>query len=788
MKNISYQNQEDCINYGKKLPFISNYDKMKKEVAINYNFKQENTSAPLNINQLNELLDLKIYNNLNYESILNTFNYMYFKIRIGLFVEIKDNKLYRFIPFVNSDYKNDWRSQIYFPNNIKTLQDYERYKSKIFRRYEKLADLENWSSNNCLISNWKKDDNSDDYVGDMGWNELYEMLDMTCKNRKINDIVFFINRRDHPSLTRGLYEPYFHIWDSMEKDLISHKYENYAPILSYCSTPHFADMMIPTYACWREITQKYYPTSCANVNKSLIISDWEKKIPTAIFRGSATGCGITTETNQRLKISELSYLWSKDNRYNHKNKVDGIPYLNAGVIGWNKRDKKYIGKPIDIIDNRNLKFNKLDFIDMNDQTNHKYLLHIDGHVSAYRLSKELSFGCLILKVESLYDYQLWINSLLKPWIHYIPVKKDLSDLADIITWCKKNDSKCKSIAENAKIFYQKYIQKDYIYDYMQTCLNNFSFKYTIPNMSYKINSELTNPIDFSKDNVNLSDSLINKYYDYYDKNKNLFENHGEDLNLTNKINQFCNIESVDNKYHFFKKYLDNFSKISSAKVIINMNNDSQINDNNGIIEAIVNRFGNSIKLDLHLIPKLKNNIVIKNINRKFIKNGEIIVEEFPKDSEKVDLIVIDYDNISNNQKLINNEEEYFKTLENIYNFVINNINSGGNAIIRIYDFSNLKSKELILKFDNIFDEINIDKNQYSKQYQNYKFMICKNFNLKQKKESINLKELNRLNQIFIEYQIKHIRRFYDLIKNYNIGIIKKELEKFQKIHSQKVCS
>jgi hypothetical protein len=783
MKNISYQNQEDCIKKGKKLPFINDYNKMSKEISKKYDFKKSNKVSPLNIEQLNQLSSLNIYNKLSSKSILNTFNYMYFKIRLGIFVEIKDNKLHKFIPFVNSEYKNDWKSQIYFPENIKTLSEYERYRSKILNRYEKLEDLEKWSSNNCLIGSWKNEGDPNAYVGDMGWNELYEMIDMVCNNRKINDIVFFVNRRDHPSITRNLYEPYFHIWDSMEKELTSHKYDNYAPIFSYCSTPNFADIMIPTYACWREITKKYYPTSCANVNKSLVISDWDKKKATAIFRGSATGCGISPDTNQRLKIAELSYLWSKDKKYNYQNEIDGIPYLNAGVVGWNKRDKKFMGKPVDIINVKMLKFNKVGFIDMNDQTNHKYIIHIDGHVSAYRLSKELSFGCVILKVDSLYDYQLWFSYLLKPWIHYIPVKKDMSNLADVITWCKKNDSKCKSIAENAKLFYQKYIQKDFIYDYMQTCFNNMSFKYGQNDTSLKINDELKKPIEISKKTVTINNSLIDKYYDYFDKNKNLFLNHGQELNLTNKINLFCK----DDKYVFFKKNIDNFSKISSAKIVINMKNDSQLNDNNSIVESIVNRFGNSIKIDLELIPKLHNNIIIKKIDRKFIKNGEINISEFPKNSKPVDLLVIDYDNMEDDVKLKDKETEYFKMFEKIYNFVKNNMKDGGNSIIRIYDFNELKTKELILKFDKMFNNIFIDKNELSDQYNNIKYLICKNYNPKNIEKSMDIKELNKLNKIFIEYQIKHIRRFYDLIKNYNIDLIKNELEDIQIYYSKKSC-
>ena len=74
-------------------------------------------------------------------------------------------------------------------------------------------------------------------------------------------------------------------------------------------------------------------------------------------------------------------------------------------------------------------------------------------------------GCVILLVES--EWKMWYSSMLKPNTHYIPIKKDLSDLLAKIKWCRYNDDKCKIIANNAKKFYNKYLQKDGILDYMQ---------------------------------------------------------------------------------------------------------------------------------------------------------------------------------------------------------------------------------------------------------------------------------------------------------------------------------
>ena len=116
---------------------------------------------------------------------------------------------------------------------------------------------------------------------------------------------------------------------------------------------------------------------------------------------------------------------------------------------------------------------------MDEQTNYKYIIHVDGHVSAYRLSKELSSYSTILKVDSLYDYKLWFSDYLKKNKHYIPIKKDLSNLEETILWCKKNDNKCKKISLNSIELYNKIMNKDFVFDYFSNIINSISNNYII---------------------------------------------------------------------------------------------------------------------------------------------------------------------------------------------------------------------------------------------------------------------------------------------------------------------
>ena len=108
-------------------------------------------------------------------------------------------------------------------------------------------------------------------------------------------------------------------------------------------------------------------------------------------------------------------------------------------------------------------------MNINTISNYKYILSIEGNIAAFRLSLELAYNSVILLVKS--DFYIWYQPLLKPWIHYVPIKKDLSDLVDKIDWCKKNDNKCKIIANNALEFYKKYINKNSINDYLEMLFN-----------------------------------------------------------------------------------------------------------------------------------------------------------------------------------------------------------------------------------------------------------------------------------------------------------------------------
>lgn len=427
-----------------------------QEISLNKNifeFKDE----------LIENIDFEKYKDINPEIVTQTFRYIFNKFKKGIFVKIQNNELKVFLPFSKHKYINEWGDL------IEADPKYGKGKRGILELIKKAQTLEGreynekrvngfprkWYGNNCIFR----------YEfpvseGDSGVSVYKDFLLNLCKNRKLPDIEFFINRRDFPLLTKDGTEPYESIFGKVE--LLSHSYEKYCPIFSGSISENNADILLPTWEDWERVSSqtegKFFPKNCRNYNYAFN-TPWEEKKPTAVFRGSTTGCGTTIDTNMRLKVSFMATT--------PINKSETL--IDAGITKWNLRPRKSEGnKYLDTIDITKLPFKLVSKLSPEEQSKYKYIINIDGHVSAYRLSLEMQMGCVILLVES--KYKIWFHKYLKEGIHYIKVKKDLSDLFQKVRWCRENDDLCRQIAKNALDFYNTYLSKEALYDYMQKVL------------------------------------------------------------------------------------------------------------------------------------------------------------------------------------------------------------------------------------------------------------------------------------------------------------------------------
>lgn len=77
----------------------------------------------------------------------------------------------------------------------------------------------------------------------------------------------------------------------------------------------------------------------------------------------------------------------------------------------------------------------------------RFAIDVDGNTNAWsNLFNRLLLGCCVIKVGSERGFRQWYYDDLVPWRHYVPVKPDMSDLAEKIAWCRDHSDECEAIA------------------------------------------------------------------------------------------------------------------------------------------------------------------------------------------------------------------------------------------------------------------------------------------------------------------------------------------------------
>lgn len=373
------------------------------------------------VEQFKQEIDINYYN----ECILNTFKYMFNKFKVGIFVHIKDGKVYKYIPFDNKFYINEYSSHLKYNEDMRS--------NKYFIM----------SRNGVIIEEHE----------DYDFEYMYKMLNRCLDLYKILDCTFFINPTLFPILKCNYTEPYDNVWGS-EVDLTSHKYDLYADILSMTSSSNFLDTSIPTREDYKRVFDKMEYTN---------ETEWENKIDKAVFRGPSSGLGTTLRNNSRLKVLKLGQ--------------ENPNMLDVGITKWDNRYRKRCNDDeYNIISDKIIKMyppcSEMTFL---EQGAYKYILNLPDYSATFELGHLFKLNSVILHVPNT-DNQLWYENLLKPYIHYVPIDKDLKNLKTQIQWCRNNQKVCQNIIKNVRQFYKEQltIDKQLLHLYkVLSMLNNY---------------------------------------------------------------------------------------------------------------------------------------------------------------------------------------------------------------------------------------------------------------------------------------------------------------------------
>ena len=170
---------------------------------------------------------------------------------------------------------------------------------------------------------------------------------------------------------------------------------------------------------------------------------WQKRPLKMFWRGTTTGQGRINNPTQLYSIPRV-IICRQFNKY----KDFDIKISSINCPSHIRADAENLLKSLDIWG---------DFVDESIFGNAKYYPDIPGNALAWGTIRKYMRGCLIFKPES--KRELYYYRLIKPWVHFVPVKNNFSDLRDKFTWAENNPSHAMKIAWEGKQFATEYIHK-----------------------------------------------------------------------------------------------------------------------------------------------------------------------------------------------------------------------------------------------------------------------------------------------------------------------------------------
>lgn len=246
---------------------------------------------------------------------------------------------------------------------------------------------------------------------------------------KLPDMELIINVHDYPQAPR---------------------WAGFVPVFSFSKTSHERDIMYPAWTFWEggPAVWPIYPTGLGRwdlMREELAIKaktfPWKKKESKAFFRGSRT----SAERDPLVLLSRKE-----------PGLVDAQYTKNQA---W-KSDADTLHAPA------------ATEIPLQDHCPYKYLFNFRGVAASFRYKHLFLCGSLVFQVGD--EWLEFFYSALKPWVHYIPVRTDLSDARDLIEFARANDEIMHEIAERGEKFIRDHLRMQDVQCYWKRLLKNYA--------------------------------------------------------------------------------------------------------------------------------------------------------------------------------------------------------------------------------------------------------------------------------------------------------------------------
>ncbi|KAI9206142.1 glycosyl transferase family 90-domain-containing protein [Polychytrium aggregatum] len=170
---------------------------------------------------------------------------------------------------------------------------------------------------------------------------------------------------------------------------------------------------------------------------------WSEKTPKLFWRGSTTG---GTPVDEKY----VNYHRHRMVKLAQNNSHMDMGFIGAIQCGAYCEDVK-------------TKYRFADRSPFDDNFKYKYLIDIDGNTFSQRYSPFMQSNSLVFKMTIFQEY---FDGWLEPFVHYIPINVDLSDLSEKLQWAIDHDEEAEQIALNSKYFSKRFLTLDQMDCYM----------------------------------------------------------------------------------------------------------------------------------------------------------------------------------------------------------------------------------------------------------------------------------------------------------------------------------
>lgn len=160
---------------------------------------------------------------------------------------------------------------------------------------------------------------------------------------------------------------------------------------------------------------------------------WSDKVDDVVWRGGNTGFSSGQVRLEFVKkyFNTFNIGFSEIINNLSKNNLDKVTYDSIC-------EKYVVGK-----------------LSMQEQLKYKFIVSLEGNDVSTGLKWIMNSNSVpIMKKPSVETWMM--EGLLEPFVHYLPLNDDMSNLPDLINWGKNNPNECMKIARNGQVFMSQF--------------------------------------------------------------------------------------------------------------------------------------------------------------------------------------------------------------------------------------------------------------------------------------------------------------------------------------------